>query len=317
MTETSATALDDQLRTLTGLLTAGSAAERESACLRLGRIADPAEDEVKALIAPPLLALAGRERDVRVLPALVRALAATYDPRALPVLTGLARHPDAAVRRAVAESLTALETERADGPDVAALLALARDTDPEVREWAVFALGSQLTAYGPAIRAALHERLDDEDEDVVDEAVRGLARRQEGAVTELLAELLADEADDPHPVTLRAAATLGRPELLPALRESAAAQPLVTAALAACDPERREQLAVDGWQLVEALDALRPDLAAALCSERFSPNVDLLLPGAPDPARYSVPHLLQRAGADPSRAASLVDTDLPAADGNS
>ncbi|MFJ1757009.1 HEAT repeat domain-containing protein [Kitasatospora sp. NPDC088134] len=313
MTETSAAALDEQLRTLTGLLTAGSAEDREAACARLRRIADPADDEVRALVAPPLLALAEVERDARVLPGLVRALAATYDPRALPVLTGLAGHPEAEVRRAVAESLTALETERADGPDVAALLALAEDADPEVRAWAVFALGSQLTAYGPAIRAALHERLDDVDEDVVDEAVRGLARRQEGAVTELLAELLEDESDDPHPITLHAAAALGRAELLPALRELDADQPLVAAALAACDPERREQLAASAWQLVEALERLRPDLAAALCSERFSPDVDLLLPGAPDPARYSVPHLLRRAGEDPSRAASLVDEDLPVA----
>ncbi|RKE17552.1 HEAT repeat protein [Streptomyces sp. TLI_171] len=310
----------DELRILTGLLTADSAADRAAACARLGMLAQTSEDEVRALIAPPLLERAEVEDDDEVTAELAWALSCTRDPRGLPVLLGLVGHPDADVRQAVTESFAQSDTETADAPEVRALLTLARDAEPRVRRWAVFALGSQLPAYSPEIRAVLHECLGDEDPEVAEEAVLGLAHRHDSAVLPQLNDLLIEAAEAaahgrtrPDSLTLEAAAVLGHPELLPALAEFDPADPGVAEAVAACDPARREQLAADAWQLVEALHQRRPDLDATLCSERFTPDVHLRLPGAPDQPVYSVVHLMRRAAADPAAAVDLVDADLPAA----
>jgi HEAT repeat protein len=53
------------------------------------------------------------------------------------------------------------------------------DKDSEVRDWATFGLGGLGDFDSPKIREALFKNLSDEDEDVREEALVGLARRKD------------------------------------------------------------------------------------------------------------------------------------------
>ncbi|WP_371616657.1 HEAT repeat domain-containing protein [Streptomyces sp. NBC_00454] len=220
-----------------GLIRSGDPVEREMGCDLLGKASDQNE-ACRAETVVALVALAEREGEADVLAALARAVEMTYDPRAVPVLVVLAGHPDAGVRREVACSFPGVLTGSPDGPDVHALIALTRDQDPEVRNWATFTLGSQAEADGPAIREALWARTSDENADVREEGIHGLARRRDPRAVPLLVELLGNP-EGAHVLTFRAAEAMGAPELLPALLEYEAEGAGVAAAVEACDPARR------------------------------------------------------------------------------
>ncbi|MFE2289524.1 HEAT repeat domain-containing protein [Streptomyces sp. NPDC059443] len=225
------------LATGLGLIRSGDPVEREMGCDLL-RNASDRNEAVRAETAAALVALAERETEGRVLLVLARAVEMTYDPRVLPVLVVLAGHPDAEVRRQVACAFPGVLTGSPDGPDIHALIALTRDQDPEVRNWATFTLGSQAEADGPAIRDALWERTIDEYADAREEAIHGLALRRDPRAVPLLMELL-ENPEGAHVLTFRAAEVLGAPELLPALLEYEADGVGVAAAVAACDPGLR------------------------------------------------------------------------------
>jgi hypothetical protein len=281
--------------------------ERGTGCDLLGHASDRNE-AVRAGAATALVALAGRERESRVLSSLARAIEMTYDQRAVPVLVALAGHPDAEVRRRVAGSFAGIATGLPDGPDIRALIGLTRDEDPEVRNWATFTLGFQAEADSPTIRAALWDRTTDENADAREEGIRGLARRHDLRIVPLLAELL-DDPEGAHVHTFHAARILGAPELLPALLEYGPG--IATAAVKACDPRQRAQSDTSAWELVCALHRLRPDLDAAVSMERFDYGLSLGLDAACGSVRYDVESLLARADGEPARAAELVASDLP------
>ncbi|QKW18203.1 HEAT repeat domain-containing protein [Kitasatospora sp. NA04385] len=307
---------DDELRAAAALLSAAEPSRRAAGYDRLAARTAPGKDALRAWAVDTVLPRVEREPGGPALAALVDVLGAAQDERALPVLLELAGHPDGEVRLAVAKALPFVGEPAQGSPRVRALLALSRDAAPAVRDAAVFGLGTQGEAYGPAVRAALHERLDDEDEEVAEEAVRGLARRQDASVLPRLIDLL-ETYVEPHPLTLSAAAVLGRPELLPVLAELAAERPedrRIAAALDACDPARRAERSATAWRLLEELDARRPDLDAALVWDRFSTDLRLEVHHPAEPGGYLLDALLRRAGHEPSRAASLVDADVPPAD---
>jgi HEAT repeat protein len=54
------------------------------------------------------------------------------------------------------------------------------DVDDEVRDWATFELGTQCDVDTPEIRAALRKRLSDGYEEARNEAIWGVARRNDG-----------------------------------------------------------------------------------------------------------------------------------------
>ncbi|MEY9947999.1 HEAT repeat domain-containing protein [Kitasatospora sp. GAS1066B] len=288
------------------LLGAPDPIDRAAGCDLLKDVCDR-HDAARPEALTALLALAQGEAEGRVLSSLAGALGRTQDRRAAPVLVGLARHPDAEVRFHVAVNFAVALGDRAEGPELEALLALTRDADPDVRNWATFELGSVAELDSPEIRAALWERTTDEYPDARAEGVNGLARRHDPRAVPLLAELLADPAGE-HTLSLGAAEILGAPELLSVLREFEPGDSWVEAAVRSCDPEQRAQLACRAWELVGALDRLRPELDAAVSMPRF--DYELRLTGAPPELAYDIGALLARADGDPTRAADLVIADL-------
>jgi HEAT repeat protein len=111
-----------------------------------------------------------------VLEAVVHALAQKQDARTIESLSRLAVHDASNVRWAVA---TALEDLIGDERAEKLMLALMRDGDTSVRDRATFAVGSLSDHDSPRIRAALAERLRDDDACVANEAALGLARRRD------------------------------------------------------------------------------------------------------------------------------------------
>ncbi|MGW3227079.1 HEAT repeat domain-containing protein [Kitasatospora sp. NPDC001095] len=287
--------------------------DRALGCDLLGFASDAHED-VRAEVAVTLTALAAREPDPDVLCSLARALEQTEDPRAAPVLVALAEHEDSGVRQRTAIALGGFADGPPDGPEVRALVALTRDADPDVRDWATFSLGFQSRADTPAVRAALWERTRDSDPDARAEGIRGLARRRDPRAAALLRELLADP-DGAEVLTFRAAEILGAPELLPLLEDYAPDDHGVAEAVAACDPARRARHDEAAWTLVRTLERLRPELAPAVWATRCEPGLTLGLGSGPDAPVYDVAALLARADGDPQRAAELVGGDHPLAIG--
>ncbi|MFJ8039255.1 HEAT repeat domain-containing protein [Kitasatospora sp. NPDC096147] len=288
-------------RELTG---SADAIEREVGAALVGDAADH-EKGLGAEAATVLLALAGRETADAVPAVLPRALGQTEDRRALPAVLALAGHSEAVIRREVACSLSSLATGLPDGPDVRALIALTRDRDPEVRNWATFTLGFLYELDTVEVRAVLWERTADDFPDVREEGIRGLARRHDPGAIALVAELLADP-EGAHVHTFAAAEILGVPELLPYLEDYDPDDPGVSAAVRACDPEQRGRLDALAWALVCELARLAPESGAGVYRERFGPDLRVGAGGV----AWDVEALLRRAGGDPVRAAGLAVADL-------
>ncbi|WP_405482012.1 ankyrin repeat domain-containing protein [Streptomyces sp. NBC_00009] len=141
---------------------------------------------------PVLRALARTARDTAGLRSAVVALGHLGDPAALPEILLHARHPEPRVRRAVALALTGL-VPAGHGEGVAALVALTRDADGDVRNWAAAALAAA-PADTAEVRDALAALLEDPVPDAAAEAARGLALRQDPRAVEALARILACQA---------------------------------------------------------------------------------------------------------------------------
>jgi hypothetical protein len=169
---------------------------RRAAAELLGELHDGAEgtrEELFASLARLMEREYGGARDPEVLAALVRSLGTLADPRALAALVRLASFPDPLVRGAVASALPGLTGDNEDPLAVEALVALTDDDDQQVRDWACFGLGTQMSADTPQVRDALAARLDDPHDDTRAEAFMGLARRHDARVVEPLLQALARE----------------------------------------------------------------------------------------------------------------------------
>lgn len=162
-----------------------------------------------------LLDMLNEERDPDVLCSVGVALGHQRDPRAIEPLCKLKNHPDDRVRFGVVIGLLTYE----DSVPVETLVELSRDSDLDVRNWATFGLGSQISADSPGIRQALVDRLIDRDPEVRGEALLGLARRKDQKVLRPLIEELASEKV--LDLAVEAAVELASPELEPVLLELA------------------------------------------------------------------------------------------------
>nr|WP_239542740.1 HEAT repeat domain-containing protein [Micromonospora terminaliae] len=290
--------------------TSADVAVRSTACDLLG-VASQSHEDIREDAASALISLAADEVEDAVRWSIARALGATGDVRATPVLLGLGESADAEIRLEVATSLPAVLGDDVDRSVVATLVNLCGDVDPEVRNWAAFALGWQSTVDGRPVRQALWERTSDSYGEAREEGIRGLARRRDPRALPLVAGLLAEESV--HPSTFEAAAFLAHPSLVPLLEEFDPTSENVATALRECDPLRRAQRDASAMMLLDALHARLPDVEMAMFGDRFELGLELeVIDGSSGnrTARWSVESLLKRAEGDPHLAARLAAGDL-------
>lgn len=133
--------------------------------------------------------------------------------RAIPYLIRHANHDDPLIRYGVVYGLCGHE----DPDAIAALIGLTADEDHDVRNWAVFGIGSQIDADTPEIREALFAALKDADMEVRGEGLVGLAKRKDPrAKTAILDEWKLEEISI---LSIEAAEELGDPDLLESLHK--------------------------------------------------------------------------------------------------
>jgi HEAT repeat protein len=92
------------------------------------------------------------------------------------ILAPYATHASSEVRCAAAHALGSLSD---DPKAVGALTQLADDPDDEIRDWSLFALGSQSNADSHEIREVFVRHLEDTFPDAREEAIAGLAKRKD------------------------------------------------------------------------------------------------------------------------------------------
>lgn len=158
-----------------------------------------------------LLGLLRDDEEPRVLEAALVALSHNGDARIVPAAAHFKSHADADVRYGVVLAVSRCD----DSLAIATLIELTHDPEQEVRDWATFGIGSMIDVDTPEIRAALWERVTDEDDVVRGEALVGLAKRGDRRiVAPLLAELTSDSVDS---LMVDAAELIADPALYPAL----------------------------------------------------------------------------------------------------
>lgn len=144
----------------------------------LGQLNEFSDDALSTLVS-----MLG-DSEPTVVEAVVHALGQQQDARTIDALARVAVHDASNVRWAVA---TALEDLIGDERAERVMLSLMRDDDTSVRDRATFAVGSLSDHDTPRIRAALFERLRDEERSVANEAALGLARRRDARAIPYLA----------------------------------------------------------------------------------------------------------------------------------
>ncbi len=169
----------------------------------------------RPVVLEALLAALAVERIAAPLASIVAALGHIGDPGTLARLFPLADHRSAEVRLAVAFAVATISPQPLAPEARTALIRLSRDTDPEVRDWATFGLGTLSDVDGPDVRAALLARAEDAHHEARAEALFGLAvRRDPRAVPHLIRALQSPLVGG---LEVDAAAAAADPRLLPAL----------------------------------------------------------------------------------------------------
>lgn len=175
------------------------------------------------------------EREANVVSAALVALSHHTAPEAIGLVSRFSHHANSEVRYGVVLALMGYELEEAIEP----LIELTRDPNAQVRDWATFALGSQVDFDSPELREALIERMADEDDDARDEAIVGLAQRGDLRVIPVLQSELG--SGSVGRLNVEAAAKIGAPSLYPLLTALQGRwdvdESLLQEAIQACSPE--------------------------------------------------------------------------------
>jgi HEAT repeat protein len=98
------------------------------------------------------------------------------DPRAVALIAQLLSYPNAETRFAVACALGSFPN---DPLSLETLLTLMADSDRDVRDWATFGVGVLGEADSSTVRDALMQAVNDSNEDVREEALVALGKRQD------------------------------------------------------------------------------------------------------------------------------------------
>jgi HEAT repeat protein len=307
-------------------LLSGTVEQRQAGCAILSTLCDFGNrNTLKQQIGAALAALAEVETDENVCWSIAQALSQVHDPVAAPALVRLAGHPEGDVRALVARALPSSTSPEFQGDPtvVSALIGLMTDDVDEVRDWATFALGTQLGDDSVQIRDALAQRLDDPYEDAQYEALVGLARRRDPRALPATAAAL--ERDRVWQLAIESAEYLADPTLsgrLVELRESWEPNELgIDDAVHACDPvaQHRDLLAMAALsdELQRRIDDIGETRVATLSCPVMDKGTELSLPwvgreAAPGkPMIWDYHALMSRAGtAEPAAAAAAVIDDL-------
>ncbi len=154
-----------------------------------------------------LLKMLRQERDSEVVSSVLMALGHLREADAIRPVSRFCSHSDRDVRYAVVHALTGYD----DALAIDSLIALTNDEDSDVRDWATFALGTQVDVDTPSLREALVRRLTDSDDDTRCEALFGLARRRDPRVIPALCNELA--SDGVGTLAVEAATEIADPQL--------------------------------------------------------------------------------------------------------
>jgi HEAT repeat protein len=136
---------------------------------------------------PLIMKMLDDEWDADVLDSAISALGHLGNPDGIPRIVSFRDHPDRKVRFAVTFALGCFPD---DPRSVESLVMLTLDAEADVRDWAAFGLGVLGDADSDLIRTALLRCLEDDDENVREEAAVGLAKRGELKVLPKLLEML-------------------------------------------------------------------------------------------------------------------------------
>lgn len=104
------------------------------------------------------------------------------DEKYINQLIRFATHGNSQIRFGVATALAGVETQEA----IDTVISLSKDTDRDVRNWAMFGLGTQTEADTYEIREALFVGVSDTDSEIRGEALVGLAVRKDSRVVDLI-----------------------------------------------------------------------------------------------------------------------------------
>lgn len=147
-----------------------------------------------------LLIPALKDNDELVVSSVCFALGHRAESRAVPHILKLAKSSSEKIRYAVVSALLGVETKDA----IDAMISLSKDSDYDVRNWAMFGLGSQIEVDTTEIRNALFIGASDIDSEIRGEALLGLAERGDYRVVDLLLSEW-DSYDLISPLSLEAA----------------------------------------------------------------------------------------------------------------
>jgi HEAT repeat protein len=154
-----------------------------------------AEDAYKVLTG-----MLESEADPLPLSSILTAIGHLENPSAIPLMLPFSYHPDRDIRFALAFALGCFPD---DERTVSTMLRLMSDKDSEVRDWATFGIGVLGDFDSSRIRDTLFQNIADEDEDVREEAMAGLAKRRDRRVVPSLIRAL--EAVSPSDRAIEAA----------------------------------------------------------------------------------------------------------------
>lgn len=153
------------------------------------------------------------DSDENVLYSAACALGHRNDIAAVPFLVALISHYDSDIRLGVTFGLSGVEDEEA----IKGLIKLSRDSNSDVRDWATFGLGSQCEFDSEDLRAALIDRLSDDDADARAEAMIGLAQRSDPRAFKAIFNELKSEFVGS--LVIRAAGVTKSPRFVPLLKK--------------------------------------------------------------------------------------------------